>query len=262
VDALLARRGREVKSAMRAQVRSLETVSAGLAHEIRNPLTYIKNAVFVITESVQNIQKAMADEAMTTEMRTKLVGKAIDRMERMRTTADRGVQRVEEVLEVLRRYAREGYPTTVTPIEFDAMVRDVVEVVRPKGERTVTVSAQLEAAGQLVECVPDEMQQVIRNLIQNAIDASHDGGEVSVEDRGHGIPRELRSRIFTPFFSTKAPGDGMGLGLAIVDQIVKDAGGTIDLESTVDVGTLFQVRLPTSEWPALSPVAEPAPADV
>ena len=268
VDALLKRRGREVKSAMRAQVRSLEAVSAGLAHEIRNPLTYIKNAVFVITESVQIIQKAMADDAMTPDSRTSLIGRAIDRMERMRTTADRGVQRVEEVLEVLRRYAREGYPTTVTPIEFDAMVRDVVEVVSPKGERTVTVNASLEAVGQLVECIPDEMQQVIRNLIQNAIDASHDGGVVSVrtkqdgdqllfevEDKGHGIPRELQSRIFTPFFSTKAPGDGMGLGLAIVDQIVKDAGGTVELESTVDVGTLFQVRLPTSEWPTLSPVA-------
>mgnify|MGYP001584716087 CR=1 FL=1 len=258
VESLLRRRGREVQQVLRAQVRSLETVSGGLAHEIRNPLTYIKNAVFVIAENAQSIERVLKAD-VTPEARDQVIAKSISRMERMRTTADRGIERIEQVLETVRRYARDGYPNVRMPREFDAMVTDVVALLRPKGDRHVDVQLDLQATGWTVECVADELQQVVRNLLQNAIDASEDGAVVhgrtrverdgvlfQVQDKGHGIPREIQSRIFTPFFSTKAPGDGMGLGLAIVDQVVRDHEGRVQLESVPGAGTTFTVWLPAA----------------
>ncbi len=263
VVALLKRRGREVQQVMRAQVRSLESVSAGLAHEIRNPLTYIKNAVFVISESVQTVHQTIKRTDVAEEERARIVAKAIDRMERMQTTADRGIQRVEQVLETLRRYAREGYPSTRMPAAFDALVQDVVGLLRPKGDRLIQVEFTAGAGDAAVDCVADELQQVVRNLVQNAIDAAPEGSTVAVrtrlekaalvlevQDWGAGIARELQSRIFTPFFSTKGPGEGMGLGLAIVDQVVREHGGSINVDSTPGAGSTFRVWLPVAESPA------------
>jgi signal transduction histidine kinase len=110
-------------------------------------------------------------------------------------------------------------------------------------------TAMLGHAGQL--------QQVVLNLLTNALDATPAGGRVSVRtratreqltlevsDTGHGIPAAHRKDIFEPFFSTKEPGHGTGLGLFIASQIVREHGGDIGLESEEGLGTTFRVTLP------------------
>ena len=105
--------------------------------------------------------------------------------------------------------------------------------------------------------MPEELQQAITNLTQNAVDAVGKGGHVwvrtrpesrnvriEIEDDGPGIPREALARIFTPFFTTKEVGKGMGLGLTITRQVIKQHGGTLEVDSTLGQGTTFTIRLP------------------
>jgi signal transduction histidine kinase len=124
----------------------------------------------------------------------------------------------------------------------------------------VKVDLDLEGDGTL-ECVPEEFGQVLSNLVQNAIEAvPEDTGRVrvrgrvedaeivlSVKDNGPGIPPELLQKLFTPFFSTKGPGRGVGLGLTITRRVVQSLGGNLHVSSTVGQGTEFVVRLPRTQ---------------
>jgi signal transduction histidine kinase len=106
--------------------------------------------------------------------------------------------------------------------------------------------------------VPEEFNQVLTNLVQNAIEAAPDGtgkvrvrGEgdgdaiiLSVADNGPGIPADVQARLFTPFFTTKGPGRGMGLGLTIVRRVVQSMGGTLQVVSAPGSGAEFVVRVP------------------
>jgi signal transduction histidine kinase len=108
-----------------------------------------------------------------------------------------------------------------------------------------------------VSCYPAKINQVIMNLVANAIDASAAGGKIIVRsvpdgdgvrveviDHGQGIDPVIRSKIFDPFFTTKPPGKGTGLGLSISYGIIRDHDGRIDVESTVGAGSRFAVWIP------------------
>jgi two-component system NtrC family sensor kinase len=126
------------------------------------------------------------------------------------------------------------------------------------GLAQVSVEKRIDAPLPLVSCNTDEIQQAILALLINAIEAMPEGGtvradirsggddelEIAISDTGPGVPEELRSRIFEPFFSTKSEGKGTGLGLAVVYGIVQRHGGRITLESPPGGGARFRIRLP------------------
>ena len=260
IRGLLERQGRQADVFMREHVRNLEVISAGLAHEIHNPLSYVKNAFVVISEKVESVSSMLERQDMEPSERVEKIQKSLVRMNRMREIARRGIERIEQVVKLVRRYAREGYPEEPTPMVLDAAVRDVGELITAGGDKDVEVTMNLQAGEAAVICVPEEMHQVIRNLWQNAIEAvAHDGqvrvstrcdngvAVFEVADNGHGIPRENLPRIFTPFFTSKEPGKGLGLGLAISQHVVTRAGGSIAVESMEGKGTTFRVQLPVSD---------------
>jgi CheY-like chemotaxis protein len=138
------------------------------------------------------------------------------------------------------------------------------------------------AAPSTVEVDVHQLEQVLLNLVVNARDAIHDTGTITIEtgnarrgerqqhdfvvisvkDDGDGIPPSVRDRIFEPFFTTKAVGKGTGLGLATVLGIVEQSGGTIEVDSTVGVGTAFRIFLPAVAASARQVVVEDSPEDL
>jgi len=246
-----------VGTVQNAQTRSFEMISAGLAHEMHNPLGYISGAFTAISKNAGKIATAMDDEAMEDEARKAQVAKAKKKIDEMIPIASRGIKRITELIELMRRYAREGYSSDAVELKVDEAIGTVLEMIAPKGDAEVGIEADLKAPDVVIKAVPEELQQAITNLTQNAIDAVGKGGHVwirsraedravciEIADDGPGIPKEQLSRIFTPFFTTKEVGKGMGLGLTITRQVIKQHGGTLDVDSTPGQGTTFTIRLP------------------
>lgn len=256
VNAQLKRRGRQVGNIIRAQVQSLELISASLAHEIHNPLAYIKNANTIVAENLEKLLRVMSDETLSDEERTRRIETIRNRLGRSTTIADQGVERISQIVDLVRRYARAGYSPDPIAFSVDDSLRDVLRLIHRPHE-TVALHADLSAGEATLRVRPEELHLVCRNLIQNAVEAigeqgdvwvtaRRDGGDllISVRDNGPGIGREHMARIFTPFFSTKETGKGMGIGLSIAFQVVNNAGGTIEVASTLGEGATFTVRIP------------------
>jgi len=228
---------------------SLEIVAGGLAHEINNPLNYLKNALVRIRMDAQDI----------------LDGKAMDlprvqkRMMELFDIAESGIKRITGTVELMSNYGKAGFSRQMRPHDVFLAARETVALVLPATGRAVRVDLDFSGDG-VVECVPEELNQVISNLVQNAIEASPDASGLvcvrgyideenklvlSVKDNGPGVKAEDAARIFTPFFTTKGPGRGMGLGLTIAWRVVHALGGS--LQVLPGPGAEFIMRMPRKQ---------------
>ncbi len=227
---------------------SLETVAGGLAHEINNPLNYLKNA----------LARVRIDAVALLEGKVTDLPKTAARMRELFEVAESGIKRITGTVELMSSYGRAGYSRALRPHEVYRAIRDTVALVLPATGRSTRVEFALEGDG-TVECVPEELNQVISNLVQNAIEACPEEGglvrvrgsgdaewlTITVKDNGPGVRSEDLPRIFTPFFTTKGPGRGMGMGLTIVWRVVQSLGGT--LEVLPGPGAEFVLRLPRKQ---------------
>jgi signal transduction histidine kinase len=169
---------------------------------------------------------------------------------------------VARVIEIIARLlALTRHPgADVSPVDLNALVREMLDVVRP-GVAAAGLTLEAATAADLPRVLGtgDALRQVILNLLTNAVDATPSGGRVSVAtrlvegsgeielvvgDTGRGIPLADHARIFEPFFSTKPTGRGTGLGLFITAQIVREHRGRIEVTSAEGQGSVFRVRLP------------------
>jgi signal transduction histidine kinase len=224
---------------------SLEIVAGGLAHEINNPLNYLKNALARIRIDAQALADGKPADARTQK-----------RMQEMFEIAESGIKRITGTVELMSSYGKAGYSRQLRPHDVFAAARETVALVLPATGRAARVELDFSGDG-IIECVPEELNQVISNLVQNAIEASPDvGGLVrvrgyideedrlvlSVKDNGPGVKSDDAARIFTPFFTTKGPGRGMGMGLTICWRVVQALGGT--LQVVPGPGAEFIMRVP------------------
>jgi len=241
---------------------SLDQIAGGLAHEINNPLNYIRNALALMrkdSEEAVRLVEASAGRAMTAD-ETERLARLRARILKMGDTAEAGVKRIARTVELMKNYSREGYARVSRPYDVFAAAKEVASIVLPATGRDVRVEFAFDGEG-LVKCVPEEMNQVLTNLIQNAIEAVADDGSgrvwisgrrensrvvIAVKDNGPGIPTDVRSRIFTPFYTTKGPGKGMGMGLTIAWRVVRSLGGAIQVDSQVGQGAEFRITLPAT----------------
>jgi len=213
-------------------------LAAGIAHEVKNPLSAIMNFAGYIRD--------FADELATQDVQEKAQA-IIDE-----------VQRTVGIINEVRDYARPAAAYETEVVSLNDLVKEVVSFMRFDEEAKL-----VQLGGEYAEQAPqarvnrDKMKQVLLNLVRNAVQAVEPGqGQVmvsvgerdanallAVTDNGHGIPREQLARIWQPFFTTKGHG-GMGLGLDICRRIVTAHGGAISVDSQEGRGTTFTVSLP------------------
>ena len=213
--------------------KAVSTLAAGMAHEIKNPLTALRTFTEFIPERHQDPEFAKKlHQVFSTE-----------------------TNRIEKTVRELLEFARPK-PTQQIPVDFSQLINSTVDLF--SGEllkRQVRYSVDCQHNGANLYADPDQLRQVLINLIQNAADAMPDGGHLTlatqssnshlvltVSDTGHGIPRNLLPKIFDPFVSTKP--DGTGLGLSVVYSIIQAHHGTIRADSHPGRGTTFIVTLP------------------
>ncbi|MDR3632547.1 MAG: CHASE3 domain-containing protein [Isosphaeraceae bacterium] len=245
---------------------------AGIAHEINNPLSFVTNNVAVLQRDAGEILRLLelldeagpliAREQPDLARRLAALREAADldySLANLRGLLDRtreGLRRIQQIVSDLRAFARldEG---EVNEADINAGIESTVSIILGHA-RKKQVEVKLEL-GPLppVTCHAAKINQVVMNLVSNAIDACSTGGRVSVrtradngavrievEDDGTGIDASVRDRIFDPFFTTKPIGQGTGLGLSISYAIVHDHGGSIEVRSDPGRGACFVVRLP------------------
>jgi PAS domain S-box-containing protein len=214
---------------------TLGELSAGLAHEIKNPLAGIKGAIDVIRDSLP-----------TSDMHREILGDVLHE-----------VNRIDKIVKDLLNYAKPK-PPCLSDIYLDDLIHRMVAMARQSGKND-SLNIRVERLSPVPAFTGDEIQleQVVVNLLLNAQNAMQSGGNIAVrfgfekdesqirievEDDGPGIPDEIRKKIFQPFFTTRT--DGTGLGLAICLKNVQYHGGSIDVRSQLGRGTTFAVTLP------------------
>ena len=269
-----------------AKLAGLGEMVAGVAHEINNPLSFVSNNVCVLQRDLAEVTELIAlyrlEESTIEAARPEALGPIRELWDRvdmdytlhnlpglLNRTRD-GLKRIQQIVKDLRVFARLD-ESDLNEVDLNAGIQSTVNIVLGHAKKKqVRVELELQPLPS-VTCYPAKINQVIMNLVSNAIDASHEGGTVCVrsssdaagvhilvEDHGSGIEPAVRERIFDPFFTTKPVGVGTGLGLSISYGIVSDHGGTIEVDSTLGHGSTFTVTLPRR--PSARPVAAEAPA--
>lgn len=208
-------------------------LAAGLAHEIRNPLTSIRGFIQISAAESKEVKKWES-----------IILPEIDR--------------INDLLNQFLHLS-DSRPTRYTQFRLDQLIHDVVRLLHPKaflmGYKLVM---QKTTSPLVIEADAEQLKQVLINLVQNGLDSLGNKGEngqvnirwkelrdrvsIRVQDNGNGIQSEHMSRIFDPFFSTK--GDGTGMGLYICHSIVAEHGGKIHVTSDPNLGTTFNIHLP------------------
>jgi PAS domain S-box-containing protein len=232
---------------------ALGSMLAGVSHELNNPLAAVIGQTALLAEDLDGTPHA-------------------ERVSKIRRAADRCARIVQSFLAMARQKAPE-----YRSVSINDQVRSAVELTEYQ-MRTAQVALDLRLADDLprIEADPDELHQVIANLLTNARQALEEvsgerrisvttarrGGMIRLEvaDTGRGIDPAARDRIFDPFFTTKAVGAGTGIGLSYSLGIIEAHGGTIEIEPSA-VGTVFVVRLPVKDGLAETATPEAAQAE-
>ena len=174
-------------------------------------------------------------------------------------------ERISTIIHQLLDFARRG-DSQKSVADLRQVVRHAVDLIQPLAAKQENrIEVRLPDSPVLSEFDFNQMQQVVMNLIDNAVDASQRGESIEINlaaseepgywaldvvDRGPGVDAETRANIFEPFFTTKDVGVGTGLGLSIVYGIVQEHGGTIELDSQPGQGSRFRILLPKTDSPS------------
>jgi PAS domain S-box-containing protein len=255
-----------------AKLAGLGQVVAGVAHEINNPLAFVSNNMAVLQRDLADVHElltalrevdpVLAEHMPEVRQRVRTLWEQADvdyLLENLPGLLSRtrdGLDRIQRIVSDLRAFARMDDDAFVE-VDLAERIRSTVHILDGRAKsRQVSLGLEIEPLPRF-RCRPGKIDQVVMNLVSNAIEACSAGGVVAVrarsdgprlvievEDNGCGIDAATRERIFDPFFTTKAVGEGTGLGLSISYGIVRDHGGTIEVESTVGVGSCFRVWLP------------------
>ncbi|MBZ5592154.1 MAG: PAS domain S-box protein [Acidobacteriia bacterium] len=282
-----ARRMLEAQLAQAQKLESIGHLTAGVAHEINTPIQYLGDNTRFLDESFRNLDRVLrsyetlAGAAETSGLLAEEVKQARAAAEeadleylhgeipRAIQQSGEGVERVATIVRAMKEFSHPG-SAEMKAIDLNHAIESTLTVSRNEWKYVAEAVTEFDPNLPVVRCLPAEFNQVILNLVVNAahaiadvsgrgtgkgqitISTRRDGewAEIRVRDTGTGIPHAVRSRIFTPFFTTKEMGRGTGQGLAIAHAVVVTKhGGTLDFETEEGQGTTFIIRLPIEGCP-------------
>ena len=249
---------------------SLGQLTAGIAHEIKNPLNFVNNFSALSTELIDEVNDLLKTVPLEGKTREEL-----DELTRLlKGNLEKVVQhgkRADSIVKNMLLHSREGSGEH-RPADINAIVEESLNLAyhgarAEKPGFNITLKRNLDPAAGMIDAYPQEITRVFLNLISNGFyaatkrkDANDDAFEpllsattkdlgskveIRIRDNGTGIPQEVRERMFNPFFTTKPAGEGTGLGLSMShDIVVKQHGGTIEVASEPGVFTEFTITLP------------------
>jgi two-component system, NtrC family, sensor kinase len=250
---------------------SLGQLTAGIAHEIKNPLNFVNNFAAVsaeLADELNDVLRPAALEAKTREEVDELTGTLKDNLQKVVQHGKRADSIVKNMLLHSRAGSGEHRPTDVNALVEESLNLAYHGARAERPQFNVTLERELDPEAGLIEVFPQEITRVLLNLISNGFyavskrKAEHgasgfepvvkattlgraDHVEIRIRDNGTGIPPAVKEKMFNPFFTTKPAGEGTGLGLSMShDIIVKQHGGTIDVATEPGEFTEFTIILP------------------
>jgi signal transduction histidine kinase len=250
---------------------SLGQLTAGIAHEIKNPLNFVNNFSGVSVELIDELQDALKGLPIDQKARAEIT----ELSDTLRGNLDKVVQhgkRADAIVKNMLLHSREGSGEH-RPVDINAIVEESLNLAyhgarAEKQGFNITLERSLDPTAGEVDVFPQDITRVLLNLIANGFyaatkrktQAGSDGYEptlsastrslgdqveIRIRDNGTGIPPEVKEKMFNPFFTTKPAGEGTGLGLSIShDIIVKQHGGAIDVDTKLGAYTEFRIVLP------------------
>jgi len=249
---------------------SLGQLTAGIAHEIKNPLNFVNNFAALsaeLTDELNGVLKPVALDNKVREGVDELTGILKDNLEKV---VQHG-RRADSIVKNMLRHSREGSGEH-RPADINSIVEESLNLAyhgarAEKAGFSIALQRDLDPSAGMADVYPQEITRVLLNLISNGFYATTrrkveagdgfepmlsattknlgDKVEIRIWDNGTGIPKEVKEKIFNPFFTTKPSGEGTGLGLSMShDIIVKQHGGSIDVETESGLFTEFKIVLP------------------
>jgi signal transduction histidine kinase len=222
---------------------SLGVLTAGVAHEINNPLNFVQSGLYALENTVRHIsiKPELADDLRYI-------------MDSMNT----GVQRASAIVKSLNTLSRSNTQSIVV-CDLHQIIENSLLIIDHEIKNNCSVITKFTSKKFVLKANEESLHQVFINLFMNAVQSMKNFGElliktdvnyesvtITISDNGTGIREDVMNRIFDPFFTTKDPGKGVGLGLSIVYKIIKEHNGDISFSSEENVGTKVLIRLPVN----------------
>lgn len=248
---------------------SLGQLTAGIVHEINNPVNFVKGGIEMLDKNLRNMLE-LFEELKEADKEDKIIKRSIevikkDLDEELRFSYEIipqimqdvifGTNRISEIVNGLRIFSRQGESTS-SFVNVHELIDSALLILHNKTVQVTNLTKKYDPDIDEIECYPGLLNQVFVNIISNAIDAVDTNGHIEIEtidlgerilvkviDNGVGIEDKNLKHIFEPFFTTKEVGKGTGIGLSISYSIIKKHGGSIEVLSKPGAMTVFSIQL-------------------